>query len=473
MIKYISRLLFVMLMCIYASNIFCQTLEEAKALYTKGKYAEALPAFENIIKTTPNNASYNQWYGSCLLETGKINESEKYLVFAASKNVKESFCSLGKLYFIQYRFKESEEAYEKYLVFLRKEKQTKAIETFENLKSQSKDAARMLSNCEDVQIIDSVIVNKKVFLTVYNILSEESGTVLESNGLLVYENQLQDKRYYAKPDAKKKYRLYSQTKLMNKWSEEKILELPVDTIANDNYPFVLSDGITIYYASTGQGSIGGYDLFVTRYNSSSDTYLKPEQLGMPFNSPYNDYMLAIDEYNGVGYFATDRFQPEGKVIVYTFIPNNEKITIESRDTEYLINRAKITSTKQSQKRGMDYAPLLKKIKSDQQKYQEEVAREFEFIINDDVIYYKSDDFTSHAAKQLFIQYRETQKQLILLNNQLDEKRKSYIEGNAAKKDSLAKLILSDERKLEDLTIQYEEMAVKIRNTEIKYLKNKH
>ena len=49
----------------------------------------------------------------------------------------------------------------------------------------------------------------------------------------------------------------------------------------------MADGVTIYYASDGEG-LGGYDIFVTRYNTNTDTYLVPENVGMPFNSPYND-----------------------------------------------------------------------------------------------------------------------------------------------------------------------------------------
>ena len=469
MMKRLSVLLVITLFCIGG---YSQTLEEAKALYAKGEYAKALPAFENAIKTAPNNSSYNQWYGSCLLETGKLNESEKYLKFAASKNVKESFCSLGKLYFILYRFKESEDAYEKYLSFLRKEKQLKEVDIFEKLRDRSKAAVRMLAYCEDIQIIDSVIVDKRNFLEKYNILSKESGTVFELNGLPVYENQLQDKRYYTKmDDDKKKYRLYSQTKLMNNWTDETLLKLPADDMGDDNYPFVLSDGITIYYASTGLGSIGGYDLYVTRYNSGSETYFKPEQLGMPFNSPYNDYMLAIDEYNEVGYFATDRFLPEGKVVVYTFIPNKEKTIIQTEDENYLIDRAKISSIKQSQKKGMNYKTKLLKIKADQQKNQEVITREFEFVINDNIVYYKLDDFKSHAAKQSFIQYQDLLKQLTTLNNQLDEKRKTYAEASPAQKNNIVKSILTDEKKSESLTGQCDDLAVKTRNAENKYLKN--
>jgi len=467
MTKRFSILLVITLFCISA---FSQTLEEAKALYAKGEYAKALPAFETAIKKTPNNVSLNQWYGNSLLETGKLNESEKYLKFAASKNVKESFRSLGKLYFMQYRFKESVEAYDKYLVLLRKEKQTNEIEVVENLRDKSKTAARMLANCEDVQFIDSVIVDKGKFLEEYNILSKESGTVFELNGFPAFENQLQDKRYYAKPDDMNRFRLYGQTKLMNDWSDETRLNLLSDAMADDNYPFILSDGVTIYYASTGLSSIGGYDLFITRYNSDSETYLKPEQLGMPFNSPYNDYMLAIDEYNEVGYFATDRFQPEGKVVIYTFIPNKEKITVQADDENYLIERAKITSIRQSWKEGADYQSKLLQIRENQQKSQEVITREFEFIINDNVVYYKLDDFKSPAARQSFAQYQNLSKQLITLNNQLEERRKAYAQGSATQRNNLAKFILDDEKKSEELVVQRDDLAVKTRNTEIKYLK---
>ena len=468
MIKRLAGLLIGILFCICG---YSQTLEEAKALYLKGEFAKALPVFENAVKKAPNNSSYNQWYGNCLLEMGMLSESEKYLKFAASKNVKEAFQSLGKLYFILYRFRESVEAYEKYLVFLRKENQPIEIEIYEKLKTQSNNAARMLANCEDVQIIDSVIVDKRNFLEKYNMLSEESGTVFELNGFPAYENQLKDKCYYAKMDDKKKYHIYSQTKLMNNWSDEVRLNLPVDAPADDNYPFVLSDGITIYYASTGLGSIGGYDLFVTRYNSTSETYFKPEQLGMPFNSPYNDYMMAIDEHNGVGYFATDRFQPENKVVIYTFILNKEKITIQTEDENYLIDRAKITSIKQSQQKGVDYKSILQQIRADRQKSREVITKDFEFVINDNTVYYKLDDFKSPAAKQSFIQYQDLTKQLSTLNNQLEEKRKGYAEGNPAQKNNIAKSILADEKKSEDLTVQCDDLAVKIRNTENKYLKN--
>lgn len=445
-------------------------LDEAKKLYLSKQYAKALPELEKAYKSDPKSPAYNQWYGNCLLETGKLADSEKYLQYAASKNVQEASRSLGKLYFLQYKFEESADSYQKYIDLLKKKKETKDIPEIESLKNTSLDAARMLSHCEDIQIIDSVIVNKKDFLSAYEFLSKESGTLSELNSLLTYENQLGDKRYYAKVNKDKKYRIYSQNKLMNDWSEEMMLNIPSEPVEDINYPFVLSDGVTIYYASTKQGSIGGYDLFVTRFNSSTESYFKPEQLGMPFNSPYNDYMMAIDEYNEIGYFATDRFQPVGKVVVYAFIPNAEKVKINNMDAKYLQNRAMITSIKDSQRKGVNYKAKLTLIKNEQQKDQEKEAKEFEFVINDNIVYYKLDDFTSHAARQFFTMYQEMSKQLLSLKNQLDEKRKSYMDGNPQKKKSLTASILEDEEKMIDLTNRCKDLEIKTRNTEIKHLR---
>lgn len=35
-------------------------------------------------------------------------------------------------------------------------------------------------------------------------------------------------------------------------------------------------------------------------------------------------MYVIDEFNNLGWFASDRYQPEGKVCVYVFIPASSK-----------------------------------------------------------------------------------------------------------------------------------------------------
>ncbi len=448
---------------------FSQTLEEAKEMYLAGKYADALPAFEKAIKSSPKNASYNQWYGNSLLETGKLEDSEKYLKFAASKNIQEAYSSLGKLYYLQYRFDESVAAYEESIVHLKKKKEEDKAATIQKDLNISKRAARMLSRCENIQIIDSLVISKEKFLAGYP-LSEEAGTLKllpELPGTIVYENQLKDRRYFSKPAANNHFRLYTQTELQGVWSDEKVLNIPVDSTADDNYPYVLSDGVTVYFASTGRESVGGYDLFVTRYNMNSDSYLAPEQMGMPFNSIYNDYMLVIDEFNGVGYFATDRFQNPDKIIIYTYIPNEEVKTIDSDDPSILISRAQVLSIKDSWTPGMNYQSLLQKIKdSVSSQSKTEKRMDFIFIINDHIVYNTLNDFESESAKQLFVQSQNLRQQIEHLEAELDSQRQSYSKGNK----SLSSGILSNESKVEKLYNDYRKQAIEARNTEIKYLR---
>lgn len=97
--------------------------------------------------------------------------------------------------------------------------------------------------------------------------------------------------------------LYSRFKLIDKWEDAKPLSGLDESGHNQNYPFMASDGITLYFGAEGDESMGGYDIFVTRYDSDDNTYLRPDNIGMPFNSPYNDYMYALDDLNNLGWFC--------------------------------------------------------------------------------------------------------------------------------------------------------------------------
>ena len=453
----------------FISNAFTQTLDEAKKLYSEGRYAEAMPAFEKALSSSPRNTSYNQWYGDCLLETGNPEKAREYLKFAASRRVQEAFRSLGKMHYMLYEFKESAEAYTQYADLLIKAKKQAEAEATRPLIQRSERAARMLSHTENIQIIDSVVINKQNFLEAY-LLSSESGYLETNAGQIIYENPLRDKRYFADKNENGKYRLFSEIKLQNNWGDRNMLSLPVDSITNDNYPFVLPDGLTIYYASTGNLSIGGYDLFITRYNMNNDTYLNPRQMGMPFNSIANDYMMAIDEINNIGYFVTDRFQPEDKVIVYTFIPNEAIVPIETDDPKELINRAKITSIQDSWKPGVDYVDYIIQVRSRIFNESLKIARDFSFVINDNIIYHTLNDFENNAARQAFSRSKEIAQNIQSIEDELDKLRQTYARSNNNQKQNIGRDIIQKENALFNLFNQYEQMKKNARNQEIQHLR---
>ncbi|MDO4756567.1 MAG: tetratricopeptide repeat protein, partial [Parabacteroides sp.] len=296
-----NKLFYILGISCLCGGLHAQSVTEAKKLYNEGKFEEAKPVFQKLVKQSPSNSSYNQWYGVCCYETGNMEDAEKYLKIANKRKVMNSYPYLAKLYYMTYRFDLSVEVLEEYIELLEKKKQN--TEAAEAELALANDAQRMVDKVEDIQIIDSMVVDKDEILLTYT-LSEESGslenyaTFFKSNELInstVYKNQKGDKIYYAQPTAEENYCLFTQSMLMDQWGDEKQLPMNHETKKDSNYPFVLSDGTTMYFASKGNGSIGGYDLFVTRYNTSSDSYLTPEQLSMPFNSPYNDYLIVFDE----------------------------------------------------------------------------------------------------------------------------------------------------------------------------------
>ena len=166
------------ILCLCATTISAQTLEQAKELFKNKQFEKAKPVFQRYVKSNPNNASYNYWYGACCYETGEQSLSEKYLLFGAKRKVQEAFRYLGQLYFDEYRFEESQENYEQYIAMLEKSK--KSTEAYEKILEKVKLAGRMLKGVEQVTIIDSFVVNKDDFLAAYKI-SPESGEIFTYN----------------------------------------------------------------------------------------------------------------------------------------------------------------------------------------------------------------------------------------------------------------------------------------------------
>ena len=49
-----------------------------------------------------------------------------------------------------------------------------------------------------------------------------------------------------------------------------------------------------------------------------EVFYIPDNYGLPYNSTANDYFLAIDERNNLGWLVSDRYQPEDKVCILYF-----------------------------------------------------------------------------------------------------------------------------------------------------------
>lgn len=100
------------------------------------------------------------------------------------------------------------------------------------------------------------------------------------------------------------------------WGEPENMGPGINTPFNEDAPFIHPDGVTFYYSSDGSGSIGGYDIFVTEYDSSESKWLQPLNMGPPVNSADDEIYFVLSTDGLTGYFASGREGGLGEKDIY-------------------------------------------------------------------------------------------------------------------------------------------------------------
>ena len=451
-------------------TLSAQTLSQSKKLFENGEYEQAKTAFAKFIKGSPNNAEYNYYYGASLYETGELEKSLPYLEKSAKRNYIGAFRYLGKAYADLYRFDEAVENYETHIEWLNEK--NRDTEQAETELSELLKKTRMFKSVEKVAVIDSFVVSKNKFLDAYKI-SSTSGKIQWNDGRngTVYENEMGNKRLLSE-EKDSLMQLYTQEKLLDGWGEKIAVESLNDS-CNVNFPFLMGDGTTLYYASDGEGTLGGYDIFVTRYDSEDNTYLRPSNIGMPFNSTSNDYLYAVDEFNNLGWFVTDRNQPTDTVCVYVFVPNESKETYnyEATDPQVIMDAATLRSiqtTWTDEEQVRDARQRLAALKYGKEK--EVKKTDFQFIVDDSATYTVWEDFRSKEAQNMYRQLVQKEKDLNQLQTNLAQKREQFATENGLGRKKLEPSILDLEKRIPQLVEEVEKLAIEVRRLEIAKLR---
>lgn len=209
--------------------------------------------------------------------------------------------------------------------------------------------------------------------------------------------------------------------MQGEWSKGSLLPGSINDSINANYPYVLTDGATIYYAADGENSIGGYDIFVTCYNTNTNTYLTPEYRGHAIQFLITTIVChrRVQQPRMVCFpIATSR---KGKYVFTYFIPNSSKrvYNYEAMDKKKVVRLAQIHLERymgRSEYSIWCQTPCLQAAISE--KPQAERSYDFEFVIDDHTTYYQWSDFKSPQAKSLFSKYRQLEKSFRQQQNKL-------------------------------------------------------
>jgi len=104
----------------------------------------------------------------------------------------------------------------------------------------------------------------------------------------------------------------------------------INTIGNEITPFYDNQNKTLYFSSNGQTTTGGYDIFRTAGQQLN--WEQPVNLGLPFNSPADDYFYIVDKYGSIGYLASNRLQGAEKTStehedIFTFLLKPSELVV--------------------------------------------------------------------------------------------------------------------------------------------------
>lgn len=283
-----------------------------------------------------------------------------------------------------------------------------------------------------VMFIDSLVVGKADFLRalpqpiVMGTLTVRGH--IDKMPLIQYENELADHRIYADGNADSTA-LYTQTQLGREWSQpDKLEEISQATYQNQNFPFLMSDGVTLFFSAEGSQSIGGRDIFMTTYDSDNATYYEPQNYGLPFNSTANEYLLAIDDVDSLGWLVTDRFQPKDSVCIYTFVPTATRVdfSTDNLTPAQLDSYARLDAISDTWKFGNRMAAIRRRDALLERMNQKGQQHDEPLIVNDKMTAYKANDLKTTEGRSLYQQWKTVNQMEKETLTTLEQLRQKYI-----------------------------------------------
>ncbi|TAH27727.1 MAG: hypothetical protein EAZ07_00600 [Cytophagales bacterium] len=103
-----------------------------------------------------------------------------------------------------------------------------------------------------------------------------------------------------------------------KWGVPVNLGSKVNTAFDEESPCILPDGKTLFFSSDGPNSIGGLDIFKTKYNPTDSSWNNPINMGYPLNTADHEYHISFLPDGKNGYFSTYRKDTYGEEDIYHF-----------------------------------------------------------------------------------------------------------------------------------------------------------
>ena len=223
-----------------------------------------------------------------------------------------------------------------------------AIDKIEDLNIMSKNGQKMMEFCSKPVVVARRTFPLKDFLLFYP---------LEDNSWRKSPNQLDPKGgddlaqavnypegakdiYYSAADDEGIRNIYRTSLADSMWTAPTLINEQLTSSSDEIYPMLSPDGESMYFASKGLYGVGGYDLYVSKWNPETGDWDVPVNMGFPYSSPHDDFLFMNTEDGRFSIFASNRSCSKDSVCVYVIeydgMPVREAI-MDVRDLRALSN----------------------------------------------------------------------------------------------------------------------------------------
>lgn len=320
-----------------------QVRAKADALFDEQRFAEAYPLYSQLVSLTPGDRQLNYRFGTCTLFGSEDKEKAiGHLKFATEDPSIPplAWYWLGRAYHLNYRFKEAQVAYQRFLGT--GDKKAIAAWPVDALDKQCRNGEQLLSNLKEITVRNKVEVADAEFFRFYDLSDIGGKIVVLPEELMTSADKKKKERnlvylpgkggafYFSSygRDGSTGRDIY-RSELLTDGTFATPVKLAgyINTDQDENYPFMHPDGKTFYFSSKGHNSMGGYDVFRATYDRGLDAFGRPENLDFAVNTPDDDIFYMVDGEQKEACFASGRNSHQGMLHVYRVATAQQPLVI--------------------------------------------------------------------------------------------------------------------------------------------------
>ena len=282
----------------------------ALELIKQERYVDAAHVYADLYSRFPKEPSYNFYYGLSLLKINQdLARACECLQYAYLQGgFPDAGFYLAQAWFYSYHFDKSLELFasikeSKDKFYVRDKNIAYWIEHVEYAQRQTRDAIVPVCTAQNPSFrIDSFILENGLFATRPTNLRTPNDKAMDRETSFFLPNKIREGEAvffcgYGSMKLKGLEIFKATYTKSNSFEGIENLGDMINSIQDEEFPYFDKKTNTLYYASKGRNSIGGYDIFMTIYDEPSKTWSTPKNMGFPINTPFDD-ILYIPSSDG-------------------------------------------------------------------------------------------------------------------------------------------------------------------------------